>query len=157
MAAVSSSNVTASFSINPSRKFTSLSSSSSVFFSYNITNRTGLGLDVGRPRTAKRRGLSCNCLFGLGVPELAVIAGVAALVFGPKQLPEVGRSFGKTIKSFQQLIDFRDLRFDDEVVAAKEFETELKKDTTAEEPSSGDKITTGNEENQQEAKVPRMK
>ncbi|KAK1265854.1 hypothetical protein QJS04_geneDACA021870 [Acorus gramineus] len=48
------------------------------------------------------RGLDCRCLFGLGVPELVVIAGVVALVFGPKKLPEVGRSIGKTVKSFQQ-------------------------------------------------------
>ncbi|KAJ1294468.1 hypothetical protein BS78_01G148400 [Paspalum vaginatum] len=72
---------------------------------------------AARPRRAGSGGggaLGCECLFGLGVPELAVIAGVAALVFGPKQLPEIGRNIGKTVKSFQQ--------------AAKEFETELKKD-----------------------------
>lgn len=40
------------------------------------------------------------------MPELVVIAGVAALVFGPKKLPEVGRSIGKTVKSFQQVIAF---------------------------------------------------
>ncbi|KAF8683133.1 hypothetical protein HU200_044993 [Digitaria exilis] len=72
---------------------------------------------AARPRRAASGGggaLGCKCLFGLGVPELAVIAGVAALVFGPKQLPEIGRNIGKTVKSFQQ--------------AAKEFESELKKD-----------------------------
>lgn len=37
------------------------------------------------------------------MPELVVIAGVAALVFGPKKLPEVGKSIGKTVKSFQQV------------------------------------------------------
>ncbi|KQK14077.1 hypothetical protein BRADI_1g14210v3 [Brachypodium distachyon] len=71
---------------------------------------------AARPRRAGAGGgaLGCKCLFGLGVPEMVVIAGVAALLFGPKQLPEIGRSVGKTVKSFQQ--------------AAKEFESELKKE-----------------------------
>ncbi|KAL9233231.1 hypothetical protein vseg_008255 [Gypsophila vaccaria] len=74
---------------------------------------------IGRPVSpARKRGLVCNSLFGLGVPELAVIAGVAALVFGPKQLPEIGRTLGKSIKGFQQ--------------AAKEFEQELKSPTEGE-------------------------
>ncbi|KAL0847416.1 hypothetical protein Bca101_020662 [Brassica carinata] len=65
-----------------------------------------------RPEQQRRKRLTCNALFGLGVPELAVIAGVAALLFGPKKLPEIGKSIGKTVKSFQQ--------------AAKGFESELK-------------------------------
>ncbi|KAL6531415.1 hypothetical protein OROMI_027778 [Orobanche minor] len=134
MAAVSFSTVTTSLSINPTSaiKSTSLSPSSSVFFSYNINNRAGLGLSLDPLRRAKKRGLSCNSLFGLGVPELVVIAGVAALVFGPKKLPEVGRSIGKTVKSFQQ--------------AAKEFETELKKDAEPAAEASSEKITTASEE-----------
>lgn len=53
-------------------------------------------------------------IFGIGLPEMAVIMVVALLVFGPKKLPEIGRSLGKTLRSFQD--------------ASKEFETEFQKE-----------------------------
>ncbi|KAE8710573.1 Sec-independent protein translocase protein TATA [Hibiscus syriacus] len=92
---------------------------------------------VGRPMrktTAEpaKKGLTCNALFGLGVPELVVIAGVAALLFGPKQLPEVGKTIGRTVKNFQQ--------------AAKEFETELKKDPESLTEQSEENSTAVSEE-----------
>lgn len=39
--------------------------------------------------------------FGIGLPEMAVIAAIALLVFGPKRLPEFGRTLGRTLKGFQ--------------------------------------------------------
>ena len=50
---------------------------------------------------APRRRVTTMGLFGLGIGELVVIAGVAAVVFGPSKLPEIGKSLGKTVKSFQ--------------------------------------------------------
>jgi sec-independent protein translocase protein TatA len=40
-------------------------------------------------------------IFGIGLPEMAVIAAIALLVFGPKRLPEMGKTLGKTLKGFQ--------------------------------------------------------
>ena len=53
-------------------------------------------------------------IFGIGLPEMALIMIVALLVFGPKKLPEIGRSLGKAIRGFQD--------------ASKEFENEFKKE-----------------------------
>jgi len=41
-------------------------------------------------------------VFGIGLPEMVLIMGVALLIFGPKKLPEIGRSMGKAIKGFQE-------------------------------------------------------
>lgn len=39
---------------------------------------------------------------GIGTPGLIVILLVAVLLFGPKKLPELGASIGKTIKEFKK-------------------------------------------------------
>lgn len=40
-------------------------------------------------------------MFGLGLPELGIITLVAVLIFGPKKLPELGRSIGQTLRGFK--------------------------------------------------------
>ena len=60
-------------------------------------------------------------IFGVGLPEMALITIVALLVFGPKKLPEIGRSVAKTLRSFQD--------------ASKEFENEFKKEAASIEKS----------------------
>lgn len=40
-------------------------------------------------------------VFGIGLPELAVIAAIGLVVFGPKRLPELGRALGRTLRGFQ--------------------------------------------------------
>jgi sec-independent protein translocase protein TatA len=44
-------------------------------------------------------------LFGLGVPELALVAGAAALLFGPAKIPQLGQALGKTAKSVKAAAD----------------------------------------------------
>lgn len=53
-------------------------------------------------------------VFGIGLPEMGLIMVIALLVFGPKKLPEIGRSMGKAIRGFQD--------------ASREFESEFKRE-----------------------------
>lgn len=39
---------------------------------------------------------------GIGTPGLIVILLVAVLLFGPKKLPELGASIGKTMREFKK-------------------------------------------------------
>src|SRR5262245_2025790 len=42
-------------------------------------------------------------MFGVGLPELAVIAFVAVLVFGPDKLPDFARQAGRLVRTMRQL------------------------------------------------------
>ena len=52
-------------------------------------------------------------IFGIGLPEIAVIVVLALIIFGPKRLPQLGKTIGKTLKGLQ--------------TASKEFENEINK------------------------------
>ena len=65
-------------------------------------------------------------IFWVGLPEIAVIAGLALVIFGPKRLPELGRTIGKTLKGLQS--------------ASTEFEREIKNAMTEEDESSNENI-----------------
>ncbi|NJR50872.1 MAG: twin-arginine translocase TatA/TatE family subunit [Leptolyngbyaceae cyanobacterium CSU_1_3] len=41
-------------------------------------------------------------MFNLGWTEVVIVCVVAILIFGPKKIPELGSTFGKTLRSFKE-------------------------------------------------------
>ncbi|GJL50420.1 twin-arginine translocase TatA/TatE family subunit [Candidatus Nitrospira salsa] len=47
-------------------------------------------------------------MFGLGAMEILIILVIAFLLFGPKELPEIGKQVGRAVKGFKETTE--DLR-----------------------------------------------
>ncbi len=58
---------------------------------------------------------------GLGTGELVIILVIVLVLFGPKRLPQLGKSLGKTVKSMRDGLDGKseDEEEEEPVVAAK--------------------------------------
>ena len=44
----------------------------------------------------------------IGLPEILVVLVIALIIFGPKRLPELGRSLGRGIREFRSSISGKD-------------------------------------------------
>jgi TatA/E family protein of Tat protein translocase len=98
--------------------------------------------------------LYCESLFfskevamGLGTPELIIIFVVALIVFGPRKLPELGRSLGKSLSEFKRASNElrstldEEIRLEDRRAAAAASQTPA---VTAPSTPLGDDGGTGN-------------
>ncbi len=80
-------------------------------------------------------------MFGsIGLPEIIIILAVALLVFGPKKLPEVGRSIGKALREFRKTSDEIKEKIEEEIQVEefKDIKEEFKKDIIGNEEGKKD-------------------
>jgi sec-independent protein translocase protein TatA len=101
-------------------------------------------------------------MFGsIGPTELILIFVIALLVFGPKKLPEIGRSVGKALREFKRTSEEIKGRIEEEIEASeikdirkdiqsgvndlksgvKSFQDEITKDIETHETGEGPKVT----------------
>ncbi len=101
-------------------------------------------------------------MFGsIGPAELVLIFVIALLVFGPKKLPEIGRSVGKALREFKktseeikgrieeeiEASEIKDIRkdirsgLDDIKSGVRSFQDDVKKDIETHETGEGPKVT----------------
>jgi TatA/E family protein of Tat protein translocase len=105
-------------------------------------------------------------MFGsIGPTELILIFVVALLVFGPKKLPEIGKSIGKAVREFRRTSEELKGRIEEEIQAsevkdlgreltdqvrdigqdiqsgAKALHDDLQKDLDVHEPKEGQKVS----------------
>lgn len=67
-------------------------------------------------------------LFGLGMPEVLIILVLALIIFGPKNLPKLGSTLGKTVKEIRSSMDDETNDTNDEKTNNPEITTEATTD-----------------------------
>jgi sec-independent protein translocase protein TatA len=77
-------------------------------------------------------------LGSIGMPELIVIFVIALIIFGPRKLPELGRSLGKGINEFKRASNELKNTFEEEVRVEEQRNADRQKPVEAIHPRPAD-------------------
>jgi TatA/E family protein of Tat protein translocase len=92
-----------------------------------------LDLNLSRPEFRLELQKAGNKMGSLGMQEIIVIFVLALIIFGPRKLPEIGKSLGKGLQEFKKASNDLKRTWEEEVQLEKEKETvnNLVKDASA--------------------------
>jgi sec-independent protein translocase protein TatA len=76
----------------------------------------------------------------IGLPEILVVLVIALIVFGPKRLPELGKSLGKGINEFKGAMSGNDEDEDDKEMRELQ-QSKAAAEAEAVEPVEGEVVT----------------
>ena len=76
-------------------------------------------------------------MFGsIGMPELVIILVIALIIFGPRKLPELGKSLGRSLSEFKRASNELRSTLEDEIRVEEQQKTATKVPAAGEEPPS---------------------
>ena len=77
-------------------------------------------------------------MFGIGTSEILIILLIALIILGPKEIPKIARTLGRTMREFQRVTDELKHTIDSEIEVDEE-ETKAKpQENTVEEKKIAD-------------------
>jgi len=80
-------------------------------------------------------------MFGsIGMPELIIIFMIALIIFGPRKLPELGRSLGKSLGEFKRASNELRNTLDEEIRLEEQRAAEPVRRAEADRQSSADTV-----------------
>ncbi len=109
-----------------------------------------------QPGNGRQRGVRMG-LFGLGLPELAVIAGVGIFIFGPKKISELGKDLGSIAGSVKKATgEFQEAMEESLKEADEELEQKKRAKEAAAKTQAVDAATTTVEKVEPEVAEPKI-